>query len=119
MGDSPPTTKGPDPRLTPAQRVAIEDIKEHINYFQPIRPALDTAVATLDVAAIRRAFDLNKVTSKRGKKLIKNFVDAFNFAPKGKKSAPAGKAEKAPKASKQKRHQLSIIIQRLMEAETR
>ena len=112
MADSPPAAKnGPEPRFTEAQTVALNEIKSHLNYFQALRPSLDEAADKNDVSAIRRLFESKKITSKRGSKIVTQFSDAFNF------TISAVPVEKKTTAGKQKRHQLSIIIQRLMEAE--
>lgn len=111
MAESPKAKSNHETKLTEAQETAINDIRTHLNYFQPLRPNLDSLVDANDISGIRKLFDSKKITSKRGGKLISRFYDAFNFTIS---NVPPVKKHTA---GKQKRHQLSIIIQRLMEAE--
>lgn len=111
MAESPKAKSNHEARLTEAQETAVNDIRTHLNYFQPLRPELDNLVDANDISGIRKLFESKKITSKRGCKIISRFSDAFNFTIS---QVPVVKKNMA---GKQKKHQLSIIIQRLMEAE--
>lgn len=111
MAESPKTKSSHEIKFTEEQENALSDIRTHLNFLQVLRPTLDNLIETNDISGIRKLFESKKITSKRGFALVNRFASAFNFTisvvPPSKKKT----------AGKQKKHQLCIIIQRLMEAE--
>lgn len=114
----PPAEKFTEPALTEAQSASLDNIKGHLNYFTSLRPDLDSCFdKTTNVKRLRELFDTGKITSKRGKKIVQQFRDAFNYnvpaTPKRAETKSAGKTKQLPKS------RLAQIIQRLKEAEVR
>lgn len=120
---SPRAPRDSKPGFTSAQSLAIEEIRSHLNYFTGIRADLESCLGeNVNVTGVRSLFDMNPPPSKRAKKVVAQFNTAFNFSAKAvpkaiSKSAPAGKSTSTTKSTARRQHQLSIIIQRLMDHE--
>lgn len=100
------------------QQDILDELQSNLGYFPDSRTTLENSLGDkLDVDAIRALFEKEKGTTKKAKKLIEKFNSAF---VKKKKSSGAGKAstrKPAAAAPKIQQHQLSIIIQRMMDHE--
>lgn len=114
-----PKPKGTSPELTESQRLSLEDIQAHLDYFSSDQSRLiGHLTEPIDVGAIRTMFDENPPASKKAKKVVTQFNKAFNFTRQPRSNVPKVSKPTAGKSTTNSRHhKLTLIVQRLMDFE--
>ncbi len=113
-----PKPRATKPELTEAQRLSLDDIRAHLDYFSGSQAKLSGYLTDPpDVGAIRIIFEEDPPAAKKAKKVVAQFTKAFNFTRQPKSSVPKVSKPTAGKSTRPQNHKLTLIVQRLMDFE--